>query len=77
MLVADLSFISLATVLPALTACATTETRVQPVDLPPSTAAAVPGIEDTWEAFARAVLDRAALKSERASNPERVLAKVH
>jgi len=35
----------------ALAACATTETRVPPVDLPPTTAAAVPGIDRWWTQF--------------------------
>ncbi|MGE5160617.1 MAG: efflux transporter outer membrane subunit [Betaproteobacteria bacterium] len=35
----------------ALAACATTETRVPPVDLPPATAAAVPGIDRWWTQF--------------------------
>jgi multidrug efflux system outer membrane protein len=35
----------------ALTACATTETRVPPVDLPPANAAAVPGIDRWWTQF--------------------------
>jgi len=35
----------------ALTACATTETRVPPVDLPPASAAAVPGIDRWWTQF--------------------------
>jgi multidrug efflux system outer membrane protein len=35
----------------ALTACATTETRVPPVDLPPTNAAAVPGIDRWWTQF--------------------------
>jgi len=35
----------------ALTACATTETRVPPVDLPPASAAVVPGIDRWWTQF--------------------------
>ena len=35
----------------ALTACATTETRVPTVDLPPANAAAVPGIDRWWTQF--------------------------
>ena len=35
----------------ALTACATTETRVPAVDLPPTNAAAIPGIDRWWTQF--------------------------
>ena len=35
----------------ALTACATTETRVPPVDLPPTTAATMPGLDRWWTQF--------------------------
>ena len=35
----------------ALTACATTETQVPPVDLPPTSTAAVPGIDRWWTQF--------------------------
>jgi multidrug efflux system outer membrane protein len=35
----------------ALTACASTEMRVPPVDLPPGTAATVPGIDRWWTQF--------------------------
>jgi outer membrane protein TolC len=35
----------------ALTACASTETRVPEVELPPATAATVPGIDRWWTQF--------------------------